>query len=87
MTWRLKYRRSMNKQDTIANTKAIDSLLNYETVKYFCNEDHEVKRYDEALLTYQKAAIKSQFSLSFLNSVQASIINLGLVVAMFFILR
>jgi ATP-binding cassette subfamily B protein len=82
--WRLKYRRAMNKQDTVANTKAIDSLLNFETVKYFGNEDHEVSRYDQALYSYQQAAVKSQFSLSFLNILQAGVINAGLVVAMIF---
>lgn len=82
--WRLKYRRDMNKQDTEANTKAIDSLLNFETVKYFGNEDHEVSRYDKAMMSYQQAAVKSQFSLSLLNTLQASIINGGLIVAMIF---
>ncbi|MGY8986432.1 MAG: ABCB family ABC transporter ATP-binding protein/permease, partial [Sphingomonadales bacterium] len=77
--WRLKYRRKMNKEDASANTKAIDSLLNFETVKYFGNEDHEAKRYDGALKSYQGAAIKSQYSLSLLNGGQSLIINAGLV--------
>ena len=80
--WRLKFRRSMNKEDVEANTKAIDSLLNFETVKYFGNEDHETKRYDKALKKYQEAAVKSQYSLALLNSLQALIINAGLVIAM-----
>ena len=63
--WRLKYRRQMNKMDGEANTKAIDSLLNYETVKYFGNEEHEAKRFDLALRSYEKSAIKSKVSLSY----------------------
>jgi ABC-type transport system involved in Fe-S cluster assembly fused permease/ATPase subunit len=65
--WRTKFRRSMNDRDTEANTKAIDSLLNYETVKYFGNEEHEYRRYDVSLAAYQTEAIKSQGSLSLLN--------------------
>jgi len=77
--WRLKFRRKMNKEDSSANTKAIDSLLNFETVKYFGNEDHEAERYDVALKSYQKAAIKSQYSLGLLNGGQSLIINAGLI--------
>lgn len=80
--WRTRFRRRMNEQDSRANTKAIDSLLNYETVKYFGNEEHEVRRYDEALQAYEQAAVKSQTSLSVLNVGQAAIIAVGLTVVM-----
>jgi len=62
--WRLKFRREMNKRDTEAAGKAVDSLLNYETVKYFSAENFEVERYDNAMAGYQKAAIKSRTSLA-----------------------
>ena len=81
-SWRLKFRRQMNAKDSEANTKAIDSLLNYETVKYFGNEGHEYKRYDEALAGYEFSAIRSQTSLSILNVGQGFIIGVGLVVVM-----
>lgn len=77
--WRKKFRRSMNERDSEANTKAIDSLLNYETVKYFTNEEHEYSRYDQSLAQFQKEAIRSQSSLSLLNVGQGSIVGLGLV--------
>ena len=77
--WRLQYRREMNERDSEANTKAIDSLLNYETVKYFANEDHEARRFDVALQAYERAAVQSQHTLSFLNIGQGSIIACGLV--------
>ena len=77
--WRTHLRRTMNDMDSRANQKAIDSLLNFETVKYFGNEAFEAKRYDENLLRYQAAAIKSQKSLSFLNVGQQAIIATGLV--------
>ena len=77
--WRLKYRREMNKRDTESSTKAIDALLNYETVKYFSNEEHEAQRYDHSLLAYQKAGIRSTTSLSVLNIGQGVITALGLV--------
>ncbi len=80
--WRLKYRREMNRRDTEANTRAIDSLLNYETVKYFGNEAHEARRYDRALMFYQRAAVSSQQSLSLLNIGQGLIIAAGLVTVM-----
>jgi ATP-binding cassette subfamily B protein len=80
--WRTKFRRAMNEMDGQANTKAIDSLLNYETVKYFGNEDHEARRYDAALAAYETAAIKSKASLSLLNVGQGLIIALGLIVIM-----
>src|SRR3546814_16078690 len=62
--WRTKYRRQMNDEDQRANTRAIDSLLNYETVKYFTNEEHEARRYDEAMERYEYAAVKSQTTLA-----------------------
>ncbi|HZH27325.1 MAG TPA: ABC transporter ATP-binding protein/permease [Azospirillaceae bacterium] len=77
--WRLKFRREMNEMDSRANTRAIDSLLNYETVKYFGNEDHEARRYDEALRRYERAAVRSQTSLSLLNVGQSFIISAGAV--------
>lgn len=80
--WRTKFRKSMNDRDTEANTKAIDSLLNYETVKYFGNEEHEYKRYDVSLEQYQIEALKSQSSLSVLNIGQGFIISFGLVAIM-----
>ncbi|NKC13822.1 MAG: ATP-binding cassette domain-containing protein [Gammaproteobacteria bacterium] len=76
--WRLKFRRQMNDADSRANTKAIDSLLNFETVKYFGNEAHEARRYDEALRHYEQASIRSQTSLATLNIGQAAIISAGL---------
>jgi ATP-binding cassette subfamily B protein len=72
--WRTHFRRTMNDLDSKANTKAIDSLINYETVKYFGNEDYEARRYDEGLQNYERAAVRSQTSLSFLNSGQSLII-------------
>lgn len=80
--WRLKFRKIMNDRDSEANTKAIDSLLNYETVKYFGNEEHEYKRYDVSLAQYQVEALKSQSSLSLLNIGQGFIIGAGLVAIM-----
>ena len=76
--WRIKYRRQMNETDSEANTRAIDSLLNYETVKYFGNEDHEARRFDGALERYEKAAVTSKTTLSLLNIGQAGIIGVGL---------
>ena len=76
--WRTDIRRRMNDSDTEANTKAVDSLLNYETVKYFNNEGHEASRYDQAMVQYAEASEKSQMSLSFLNAGQAAIITAGL---------
>jgi ATP-binding cassette subfamily B protein len=80
--WRVQYRRAMNESDTEANTKAVDSLLNYETVKYFNNEEHEARRFDAAMALYARASEKTQTSLSFLNTGQAAIISLGLVAVM-----
>ena len=76
--WRLKYRRRMNQQDSDAHTKAIDSLLNYETVKYFGNEAHEAERFDRSRRRYEKAAVQSKTSLSLLNIGQGAIIAIGL---------
>lgn len=72
--WRTHFRRTMNDLDSKANTKAIDSLINYETVKYFGNEELEAMRYDQGLQSYERAAIKSQTSLSLLNVGQSAII-------------
>jgi len=80
--WRTKFRRQMNEEDSRANTRAIDSLLNYETVKYFGNEEHEARRYDENLQRYERAAVRSQSSLSALNAGQAFIIAAGVVLIM-----
>ena len=77
--WRTKFRKEMNELDSSAHSRAIDSLLNYETVKYFNNEDFEAKRYDENLLRYRRAAVKSQTTLSLLNTGQQLIIAAGLV--------
>lgn len=80
--WRIKFRRQMNETDSQANTRAIDSLLNYETVKYFGNEEHEAQRFDRSLSSYEKAAVRSKSSLSLLNIGQAGIIGGGLVIMM-----
>ena len=72
--WRTQYRRQMNELDSRANTRAIDSLLNYETVKYFNNEEWEANRYDHSLQNWERAAVKSQVSLSALNIGQSTII-------------
>ncbi|MEP4249215.1 ABCB family ABC transporter ATP-binding protein/permease [Tateyamaria sp.] len=77
--WRVKLRRVMNDQDTDANQKAIDSLLNYETVKYFGAEAREANRYDAAMAGYEEAAVKTNYSLAFLNFGQSVIITSGLV--------
>ena len=80
--WRVRFRRTMNDTDSEAQTKAVDSLLNYETVKYFGNEAHEARRFDEALARYERAAVKSQVTLNMLNVGQACIIALGLALIM-----
>ena len=80
--WRTQHRRHMNETDSQANTRAIDSLLNYETVKYFGNEQFEARRYDEALARYETAAVASKRSLALLNIGQAGIIGVGLTVIM-----
>jgi ATP-binding cassette, subfamily B, heavy metal transporter len=80
--WRARIRRTMNDTDNDASTKALDSLLNFETVKYFGNEPHEAARYDAALARYERAAVRVQISLNFLNIGQACIIALGLTLIM-----
>jgi ATP-binding cassette subfamily B protein len=80
--WRVRLRRMMNEIEGDAQTKAIDSLLNYETVKYFGNEAHEVRRFDEALARYERAAVRSQVTLNLLNLGQAAIIAAGLAAVM-----
>src|SRR6185312_6598761 len=76
--WRIQFRRDMNQSDQDANTKAVDSLLNYETVKYFNNENHETRRFDKSMERYANASIQAQTSLSVLNIGQATIMALGL---------
>ena len=80
--WRVKIRKEMNDQDTDANQKAIDSLLNYETVKYFGAEEREAMRYDGAMERYVAAALKTSYSLAFLNFGQSVLITSGLVIVM-----
>ncbi len=80
--WRVRQRRIMNQQDTDANQKAIDSLLNFETVKYFNAEGMEARRYDGAMAKYEEAAVSTNYSLALLNFGQAFIITTGLVVVM-----
>src|SRR5882762_5582980 len=77
--WRVRFRREMNERNSEANTKSVDSLLNYETVKYFANEEHEAQRYDRALHAYERAAIKSETTLALLNVGQGVIIATGLI--------
>lgn len=77
--WRTQFRKTMNELDSMAQSRAVDSLLNYETVKYFNNEDFEAKRYDASLDRYRKAAIKSQRTLSMLNTGQQLLIAISLV--------
>ena len=85
--WRIAIRREMNESDTDANTKAVDSLLNYETVKYFGNEELEARRFDNAMARYEKAAIKTYFSLGLLNSGQAIIFTIALTLSMWLVAR
>jgi ATP-binding cassette, subfamily B, heavy metal transporter len=80
--WRINLRRVMNDADTDANTKAIDSLINFETVKYFGNETHEAARFDRSLERYEKAAVKTWISLAILNAGQAIAFTIGLAVIM-----
>ncbi|WP_354411630.1 ABCB family ABC transporter ATP-binding protein/permease [Variovorax atrisoli] len=77
--WRTQFRKTMNELDSVAQSRAVDSLLNYETVKYFNNEDFEAGRYDASLDRYRKAAIKSQRTLSMLNTGQQALIAISLV--------
>ena len=80
--WRTNFRRQMNELDSKANTRAIDSLLNYETVKYFGNEEFEARRYDESMQRWEKAAVRSQTSLSLLNVTQSAIIAVAVTLIM-----
>ena len=80
--WRLKFRRKMNSEESEANNKAIDSLLNFETVKYFGNENHEYQRFDRNLEQYESAAVANQTSLSVLNLLQGTIIGVGLIIVL-----
>src|ERR1700675_5045167 len=80
--WRIEIRRKMNESDTEANTKAIDSLLNYETVKYFGSEAREAARYDRSMERYEQASVKAYTSLALLNTGQAAIFTLGLTATM-----
>src|SRR6516162_3840159 len=77
--WRVRFRREMNERNTEANTKAVDGMLNFETVKYFANEEHEAQRYDAALRAYERAAVRSETTLTLLNLGQGTIIATGLV--------
>ena len=81
--WRTKFRKQMNELDSTAHSRAIDSLLNYETVKYFNNEEFEAKRYDQSLESYRRAALKSQSTLSLLNTGQQLIIAISLVAMLY----
>src|SRR3982751_1186672 len=80
--WRIAIRRKMNDSDTDANTKAIDSLLNYETVKYFVAEEREAQRYDRTMARYEDASVQAYTSLAVLNAGQAVLFTLGLTAAM-----
>ena len=81
--WRLEFRRRMNERDNQANTRAIDSLLNFETVKYFGNEEHEARRFDRAMAGYEDASVKSQTSLALLSIGQGVLIAVGLTLVMY----
>ncbi len=80
--WRINIRRTMNDADTDANTKAIDSLLNFETVKYFGNEAHEAGRFDRSMARYERAAVHSWTSLAVLNAGQTAVFSVGLTICM-----
>ena len=81
--WRLEFRRRMNERDNQANTRAIDSLLNFETVKYFGNEEHEARRFDRAMAGYEDASVKSQISLALLSIGQGVVVAIGLTLVMY----
>jgi ATP-binding cassette, subfamily B, heavy metal transporter len=80
--WRVRVRREMNERNSEANSKAVDALLNFETVKYFANEEYEARHYDASLQAYERAAVKSDTTLAALNLGQATIIAVGLVAVM-----
>jgi ATP-binding cassette, subfamily B, heavy metal transporter len=80
--WRVRFRREMNERNSEANTKAVDGMLNFETVKYFANEEHEARRYDAALRAYEEAAVKSETTLAMLNLGQGLIAAAGLAAIM-----
>ena len=82
--WRMEFRHEMNRLDSKANSHAVDSLMNYETVKYFNNEQLELERYDKTLNTWEDVAVKSYTTMSMLNFGQASIIAIGVTIIMFF---
>ena len=85
--WRMDFRHYMNRLDSEANTQAIDSLINFETVKYFGNEDMELRRYDGTLSEWEEWAVKSQTSMSLLNLGQGSVIALGVTLVMYLAMR
>ena len=85
--WRMDFRHTMNRLDSEANTRAFDSLINYETVKYFGNERMELARYDTTLSDWEHWAVKSQSSMSLLNFVQGAVIALGMTLVMFLAMR
>ena len=80
--WRVRVRREMNERNSEANSKAVDAMLNFETVKYFANEEYEARRYDASLQAYERAAVQSDTTLAALNLGQATIIAVGLVAVM-----
>ena len=80
--WRVAFRRDMNERNSEASSKSVDSLLNFETVKYFANEEHEALRYDRALAGYERAAVKNQTTLAALNIGQGVIVSTGLILVM-----
>ena len=82
--WRMDYRHAMNRYDSESNTHAFDSLINYETVKYFTNEPLELQRYDDTLQKWEDVAVKSQATMSLLNFGQSAIIGIGVTIIMFF---
>ncbi len=80
--WRIRLRREMNAADNDAGNKVVDSLINFETVKYFGNEEHEARRFDDAMRDYERASVKSRTSLSILNTCQAAVVALGITAIM-----
>jgi len=82
--WRMHYRHEMNRLESTANSYAVDGMLNYETVKYFTNEEYELKQYDDTLERWESAAVKSQASMSLLNFGQGTVIAIGVTLMMIF---